>query len=57
VERGVLVLQDMVETRQGDILIGATPDEADALVDAMAILHARFWDASDADVASPALVG
>jgi aminoglycoside phosphotransferase (APT) family kinase protein len=52
VERGVLVLEDMVETRQGDILIGATPDEADALVDAMARLHARFWDASDADVAS-----
>jgi len=52
VERGVLVLEDMVETRQGDILIGATSDEADAVVDAMAILHARFWDASDADVAS-----
>jgi aminoglycoside phosphotransferase (APT) family kinase protein len=52
VERGVLVLEDMVDTRQGDILIGATSDEADALVDAMAILPARFWNASDAGVAS-----
>jgi streptomycin 6-kinase len=50
--RGVLVFEDMVSTRQGDVLVGATADEADALIDAMANFHARFWDRTDPDLAS-----
>jgi hypothetical protein len=49
--RGVLVFEDMVSTRQGDILAGGTMDEADALIDAMANFHAWFWNSRDADLA------
>ncbi len=50
--RGVLVFEDLVSTRQGDILAGATADEADALVDAMATFHVHFWGSTDADLSS-----
>jgi hypothetical protein len=46
-ERGVLVFEDLAPCRQGDVLVGATPREAGALIDAMAVLHAAFWDAAD----------
>lgn len=49
---GVLVFEDIVSTRQGDILVGATADDADALVAAMANFHAQFWNTTDADLAS-----
>jgi Ser/Thr protein kinase RdoA (MazF antagonist) len=50
--RGVLVFEDMVSTRQGDVLSGATAGEAALLVDAMTEFHARFWDSTDADLAA-----
>lgn len=49
---GVLVFEDMAPARQGDILVGATAAEVDAVVDAMTAFHARFWGGTDADLAS-----
>lgn len=52
-ERGLLLLSDVAPARQGDVLVGATSAESDALTDAMASIHAAYWD--DAD--SPSLAG
>lgn len=42
--RGVLVLSDIAPARQGDTLLGASPAESDALIDAMAEYHALYWE-------------
>jgi aminoglycoside phosphotransferase (APT) family kinase protein len=39
-----LVLEDLAPARTGDQLAGCTPEEARAAVDALARLHASFWD-------------
>ncbi|HLI44618.1 MAG TPA: phosphotransferase [Acidimicrobiales bacterium] len=39
-----LVLEDLAGARTGDQLAGCTPGEARAAVDALARLHASFWD-------------
>jgi aminoglycoside phosphotransferase (APT) family kinase protein len=51
-ERGVLLLDDVAPATQGDVLVGATTAQADALVDTMASFHARHWGAADAALAS-----
>jgi hypothetical protein len=51
-DRGVLVFEDMAPARQGDILTGATPGEADRLIDAMAVFHGQFWGGTDVDIAA-----
>jgi hypothetical protein len=52
-ERGLVVTSDVAPARQGDTLVGATAAESDAMTDAMASMHAAFWDDADA----PALAG
>ena len=39
----VLLMQDLGAMAAGDVLVGATPAEADAVLTAIAPLHARFW--------------
>jgi hypothetical protein len=42
-ERIVLLLEDLTALRSGDILVGATPDEALHAVTALGGIHARHW--------------
>jgi len=50
-DRAVLVLEDVAPATQGDVLVGATRAQTDALADAMASFHARHWGARDAALA------
>lgn len=45
--RAVLLLTDVAHAAQGDVLVGATREQADAVVDAMAAVHAAFWNRPD----------
>jgi len=51
--RAVLLFADVAPSKQGDVLVGATPAEAAALVDSMARFHSRFWRSQS----DPALAG
>jgi len=46
-------MTDVAPAKQGDTLVGTTAAECAALTDAMASMHATFWDDADA----PALAG
>jgi hypothetical protein len=51
-DRALLLLEDVAPARQGDAIVGATPEEAGRLVEAAAGLHAAFWGSvQDAAVA------
>ncbi len=39
----LLLLEDVAPARQGDAIVGATPEEALGVVEAIASFHARFW--------------
>jgi hypothetical protein len=45
-DRALLLLEDLAPARQGDAIVGATPNEAERLIDGVAAVHARFWDAA-----------
>ncbi len=40
----VIVMEDMSALRMADQIVGCTPDDARAAIDAMADLHVQFWD-------------
>lgn len=44
--RIVLLLEDLADTRQGDMLIGCSPSEAARVLAAVVPLHAMWWDRS-----------
>ena len=43
----VLLLEDLVDLQVGDQILGATIEQAEIAVDALADLHARWWDAPE----------
>ena len=43
----IVVLEDMRRYRSGDALIGVRPDEAKLVIDAVAPLHAEYWENVD----------
>jgi len=43
-DRAILLLDDVAPARQGDVLLGAAPGDAEALVLQLARVHARFWE-------------
>ncbi len=45
----VIILEDLSDYRTGDQIVGATLAETEAAVDALARLHASFWDKMDED--------
>jgi Ser/Thr protein kinase RdoA (MazF antagonist) len=45
---GVLVLEDVVHAEQGDVLRGCTDERADAVVRALARIHAASWAPNEA---------
>ncbi len=48
--RFVLIIEDLShEFTVGDQVVGATPDEADAIVDALARFHVQWWEHPDLD--------
>jgi aminoglycoside/choline kinase family phosphotransferase len=50
---GVLLFEDVAPAEQGDVLVGATSAQAEALVDAMAVWHSTFWNSSGHAVLAP----
>lgn len=44
---GVLLLEDLGSYRMGDQAAGCTATEAEAIIDAIALLHARYWGRRD----------
>jgi aminoglycoside/choline kinase family phosphotransferase len=45
----VLLMEDMAPARQGDQLVGCTPEQATVALDELVNLHARRWDDSGLD--------
>jgi aminoglycoside phosphotransferase (APT) family kinase protein len=43
----VILMEDMAGYRTGDQVAGCTPEEAEACIDQLAVLHARFWNQVD----------
>jgi Phosphotransferase enzyme family len=46
--RAVLLLEDLTEARQGDVLVGCSPEDARRVLRAIAPFHARHWRSPDA---------
>jgi len=46
-ERSVLLLEDLGEYRMGDQVAGCAAAEAEAIIDALAPMHARYWGQVD----------
>lgn len=42
-DRALLLLEDVAPSRQGDAIVGATPEDAQRLMEVAACFHARYW--------------
>ena len=46
-DRALLLLAEISPSRQGDAIVGATPAEAERIMEVVGAFHARFWGAVD----------